>query len=283
MGFLSEISEEIFGEGPKAVNQQQTLLTPQQQTLLKQLIGQASGMARSDPRAFTGKMAPDLSGLERTSLAALEELAMQSLAPGGDKTIQSAKGAVERAANADETFDLEGFDRMFGESVAAPMLDIFKREVLPELTRRFSGNAAFGSDRREQELLATQDLGKSLTGSRADMLFKTKESAKDRALTAAGLAPGLVRGQTDQLLSLLMGGGVEREAEGAKLSADYNEFVRQQDARARAFDQALSTLGIRSFENITTVDPGKPGLLSGLAPGIGMGLGTGLGNWLSRR
>lgn len=281
MGFLSDISEEIFGSKPKATNQQLPVLSPAQQNLLNQLVGMAGGELGKTGPAYTGKLAPDMGKLEKTSLQALENMALEAAGPGGDTTLQSARGAVERAANADEAFDLEGFNQMFGESVAAPMLDMFKREVLPELTRRFSGNAAFGSDRREQELLATQDLGKSLTSSRADMLFKTKESAKDRALTAAGIAPNLTGAQVNQLMQMLVGGGVEREVEGNKLTAAYNEFLRQRDERSRTFDRALGALGIRPFENVMTVDPGKPGLLGALAPGVGAGLGMGLGKWLS--
>lgn len=287
MGFLSDIADSIFGKDPEVQNQQLPTLTPAQRALLDNLIAGS----RSNPdiaavnrgtQPYKGQLAPDLSGLEKTSLAALEQLAMNAASPGGDSTLQAARGAVERAATGDEAFNMEEFDRFFGESVAAPMLDMFKREVLPELTRRFSGNAAFGSDRREQELLATQDLGKTLTSERAGAAFKTKEAAKDRALTAAGIAPSLTGAQTQQLLSLLAGGGVEREAEGAKLSAAYNEFLRQEESKTKAFDRALATLGIRPFENVTTVDPGQPGLLQSLAPGVGMGLGSQLGKWLSR-
>jgi hypothetical protein len=218
-------------------------------------------------------MAPDLSSLERTSLAALEQAAMQAVSPGGDPTLTKARGAVERGTEADQ-FDQEGFDRFFGEAIAAPMLDMFKTEVLPELTRRFSGSAAFGSDRLKSEQQATQNLGKTLTSTRADLLFKTQEAGKNRALQAASLAPGLVGAGTDKLLSLLAAGGVPRGVEATKLSASYQEFLRQQESKSKAYDRALALLGISPIENTTVVKPGQPGLLQGLAPGIGMALGT---------
>lgn len=269
MGFLSD----FFGGKKSTVESKvQSTKSPEQEAMLRQLLAQLSGDMGGEPDAFTGKMAPDLSSLERTSLAALEERALQSAGVGGDSTMAAARGAVERGTGADQ-FDQEGFDKMFGESVAAPMLDMFKRDILPEMTKRFSGSASFGSDRMKAERTATDDLGKNLTATRADMLFKSSEAGKDRSLKAASLAPGVVGGEADALLKLLAGGGVPREVEGNKLAMDYQEFVRQQGQKGKTLEMALAALGISPIENTNIVKPGKPGFLEGLAPGIGSGLG----------
>jgi len=269
MGFLSD----FFGGTKSEVESKvQTTKTPEQEAMLKQLLAQLSGEMGGEPDAYGGQMAPDLSKLERTSLAALEERALQSAGVGGDSTMSAARGAVERGAEADK-FDQEGFDKYFGEAVAAPMLDMFKRDVLPALSKRFTGSGTASSDRMKAERTSTDDLTKSLTSSRADLLFKTTEAGKDRSLKAASLAPGVVGGEADALLKLLSGGSVPREVEGNKLAMDYQEFIRQQGEKGKTLEMALAALGINPIENTNIVKPGKAGFLESMAPAVGTGLG----------
>lgn len=280
MGFLSDLSDEIFGSESEVESKQQPTLSPEQLRLLQQLLGQSGAnpdlaSLSQGTQPFGGKMAPDLSRLENTSLAALEQMALQAASPGGDPSISGARETLGRHMEED-TFDEAAFDEYFGEAVAAPMLDMFKRDVLPEMTRRFSGSAAFGSDRMTAERGATQDFMKTLTGERAGQAFKTSQAGKDRSLQAAGMVPGVVGAQGNQLMQLMQAGAVPREVEGTKLSMDYQEFLRQQESKRKAYDRALALLGIQPHENTNIVKPGQPGLLQGVAGGVG----AGVGKWL---
>lgn len=60
------------------------------------------------------------------------------------------------------------------------------------------------------------------------------EAGRDRELAAAGMSGEIARTatgtQTDNIMNLLRTGGVEQDAANAGLGADYNEFLRMQDA-----------------------------------------------------
>jgi hypothetical protein len=257
-------------------------LTPEQMALLRQLT---SGMASNPDLAntisgrqqeYTGRFAPETSRLENLSLAALEQQAMNAVGGGTeDPMMTEARGQVGRAMSPD--VDMEGFNTMFRGGVQDPMLRAFREEVLPDITSRFSGTTAYGSDRRVAEERAVGRLGDSLSSSRADMLFKTSEGAKDRSLRAAELTPrfttDVTNSRTSQLMSMLAAGGVPRQAEDTRLTREYAEFVRRQGERGKSVEMALALLGLSPMENISTVTPGSPGLLTSAAQGAGAAFG----------
>lgn len=252
MGFIKDF---LVGEKSSVHESSRPTRTPEQMQLLTQLIQ----MFQGGVSANGGQVPTDLSSLERTSLAALEELAMKQALGEGDPTMDAARGAVERGTQSD-SMNLDEFNTFFKGAVEDPMIRSFREEVIPELTRRFSGSAAFGSDRRQAEQQAVGRLGDSLASSRADLLFKTQEAGRDRALTAAGIAPDLNRlldnkMSSEILLSLLSGGSVPRTARQSNL------------------DRALAILGIEPIENQTVVKPGTTGFLQELGRGFGQGLG----------
>lgn len=273
MGFLKDF---LFGEEQKVETQQLPRLSPEQQELLR-FFG--SGI-RSNPdfvdavtrpaAGYTGKLAPDLSSLERTSLAALEQQAMNAVG-GGDPLVKGAKETVGRALGADQ-FNAGEFNEFFRGAVEDPMLRRFREEVLPEVTARFA-HSPFGSDRLNAENRALDTLGSNLSAARADTAFKTKEAGRDRALRAAGMATPLASHNTDQLLQILAAGAVPRTVEDTRIAREYNEFVRQQDSKRKSMEMALALLGISPIENQSVVTGGSTGFLTALAGGAGQGLG----------
>ena len=267
MGLFSDISDAIFGTKSEANTTQQPTMTAEQQKLLKSLVDQfnAGGnpLEQTAATPYTGKLTAPTSGLQNLSLAALEQQAMNLTGP--DSVMTAAGDAVKRGASGTAA----NIDKYFTESVQDPLLKAFEERVLPDVTRRFAGSAAFGSDRKTAERQTTEDLMKTLTASRSDIAFKADEAAKNRQLTAAGIAPSLAGAPTNILSSILAAGAIPQITEQADLTAQYQEFLRQQQGQKDRLNQMLAALGLKPFENITTVTPGSAGLLQGLSSGAG--------------
>lgn len=86
--------------------------------------------------------------------------------------------------------EAQGIDEFFRESVRAPLLEDFQEEILPSISRRFSGNF-FGSDRRKADQRAQEDLLDTLAKERASLAFQARRDALDR------ISQGLGIGQQD--------------------------------------------------------------------------------------
>lgn len=264
MGGLSDF---LFGEEPEVEKDFGVpTRTPEQMALLAQLakMFQSSPDLQQGTTPFGGKMAPDLSTLERTSLAALEERAMAMGKGAEDPVMQKARSTATDLM--DSRTDLGEFNSYFKGAIEDPMLKAFQEQIMPQLTARYA-HSAFGSDRMVAEGRAASDLTSNLGATRADLLFKTNEANKNRRLQAAGLAPNLIGQETQELMKLLSAGGVPRQAEDNRLTREYAEFVRQQESKQRSMQMALALLGISPVENIAVAKEGTEGFLTSLAKG----------------
>ena len=260
--------DSIFGKEPKATTESRSILTPEQDDLLRKLIAQLGG-SDTTTTPYTKPISAGLSNLEGLSLTALENLAQQVGSP--DSLMGKARGAVGDVIDSGGSpVDWEG---VYRDSIRDPSIQEFRDTILPEITGRFRGTGAFSSDRMKQEILATDRLSKNLVGARSELAYKTNTDAVNRLLQASGMAPALQDADLRELTTLLAAGGVPREAENERLKADYLEYLRGETGKSERIQQILAALGQRAFENITTVTPGSSGLLGGLAQGFGSALG----------
>ena len=244
MGFVSDF---LGGSDTEVDISSLDTLTGEQSQALKDLLAELSGGAGSSQEILGGQ-------LETSSLAGLEGLAEQLTMEGGlfgvtqDALIKALQGSPQ------------DFEEFFQTNVRDPLLETFREDVQPGISRRFSASGFRSSDRLQQESLGLEDLLQSLTRGRSELAFRTEESARDRALRAAGIAGGVGRQQAGTLIDILgAGGGRRRER----------------------IQQILQALGIQGTENLATVTPGQPGLIQGLAPGVGKGIGTFLGGQIA--
>lgn len=270
MGFLSDF---LFGKDPQQNNQQLPTLSPQQQALLSQLISQGSGSpdvtgAFNTSAPYKGDLTTELSPLQGTSLAALEEAAMQRVR-GPTSAQTTASNTVKNAQNVDPTQLAGEFDKMFQTSVQDPLIKDFTRTVVPELSRRYSGSSVFSTDRRAAEADASGRLAEQLAGARSSGFFNYLNDARTRALSAAGMSGAVEGAPIDQLTSLLSAGGVPTALKQQNLQALYAEFLRQNQAKQSGLQNVMALLGIKPFENVVTQTPGTPGFLTAAAPGAG--------------
>lgn len=238
---MGSISDFLGGSKTEVDISQLPTLTPEQQQQLKKLLG---GLGLPSDQEILGEK------IETSSLQGLEGLS-ESLTMEGGLFGETSSALIEALQGG-----AQDFDEFFQTNVKDPLLETFREDIQPDLSRRFAASGFRSSDRLQQESRATEDLLQALTRGRSELAFRTEESARDRSIRAAGIAGPAGRSQAGTLIDILgAGGGRRRER----------------------IQQLLAALGIQGTENLAAVTPGQPGLIQGLAPGIGEGIGTFLG------
>lgn len=267
MGLFSSIGKFLFGEESRAVMEQKPLMTPEQLEILRrissEILSSPSILAASATEPYTGQLVAPLTQQELTSLAALEQAVMNQVSGGSGSS--KAQEILERLADVRP----EEIESVYRSAIEQPLTTQFREQVIPELTRRFSGVAAFGSDRREQEAMAAERLARALASAKGELMARYRESAIDAARALAELAPRAEGARVEALEKLISASALPRSIEQARLLAEYEEFLRRQQGRQLRFEQAMSVLGQRPFENIALALPGSEGFLTGLARGAG--------------
>lgn len=232
---IQSLQDVLTGTPSSAQTSSRSLLTPEQEAMLQALLKQLNPAGNPVP------VAPQNSA-QTASLAALEQASMNQVTPGGQNDISSK--ALTDIMNAGPS-DVNA-------SVVNPTMQDFIQKVLPAISGRFSGMSGFGSDRMLQEALATGNATTSIAKARADAL----DTMQGRKIQAALGLPQVQGGFLQNILNTQAGGNAAQTAIAA-------EFDRQQKAKQANLDTILQALGIKGKENITTVLPGTPGLLSG--------------------
>lgn len=222
------------------------LLTPQQQQALTDMLTQLQG---NTVAPYQGQLTADQNAAQNLSLTALEQAAMRLVSP---------EAGSERTSAATTLQDIMGRS---AEGVFNPLTEEFKSQVIPELTRRFGGQSGFSSDRVAAETGAAGVLAREMA--------KAYENYQGTRLQAAlGLA-GLDTQNIQNILGVQQGAAAAREQEQAPLTAQYQEFLRQQEQRQASIDNILKALGIQTQENVVAVTPGTSGFLGGAVGGLG--------------
>ena len=269
MGFLSGLTDTIFGKDPSVTST--PTMTPEQQELLKQLLeGMIQPGAKNTPSKaydkYTGQLTAPTSNLQNLSLSALEQMVLNE-ATGGVGSSRYYQSELDKIIKSGGSpIDIGDF---FKNQVQDPMLKSFSDEVLPRLQGTFSGSSAFGSDKLKQQELLTQNLTKQLVGSRSEMAYKSETDALNRLMTALGLGSQIGTGTTANLTAALAAGKVPQETEQARLKADYEEFLRGQNAQQGDIAQIMAALNMSAFSPV--VNPGTEGLLSSFVKGASSG------------
>lgn len=267
----------MTGTKPKVVQQQQPTpsLDPAQQGVESVIAGILQQGPDKAVVPYTGSYAAPLSSLENTSLAALENMAMQYSAPG---TAPAGSGAATTgAANTALQGILQGgpqdFQKYFKSAVFDPALRDFQEKTLPAISSQFgrSAGGAYGSDRMKAVDFATRDFTTALEQARAGLGFQTAQQDVTNKLNAANMSGGVSSAPITNLVQLLSSGGVPRSVEQTQLGGEYTEFQRQQNQFSQAIAQALGFLGTPTiFQPNTVVTGGQEGLLGPTVGGAGL-------------
>ncbi len=268
---LGSIGKALFGSEPKAKVTTASKLTPEQENRLKELLANLNlpeGLGEAVV-PFEGRLSAGLQPVQQTSLAALEQMAL-NLAGGGSPTGTGLQGQAETALSGLLTEGPTDFEDFFKTNVEAPLLKSFEEEVVPRLQATqarnfFSTGAQRAQDRGQEQLLDT--LGRERSG----LAFATREADRNRRLQALGLVDTITGLPINQAAQLLAIGEIPRQIEQAGLSAEYAEFIRQQQQRSERVQQLLQAIGLPVLENIATVTEGSTGLVPSFLAGGGIG------------
>lgn len=237
------VGDFLFGSKPKVSTQSLGTLTPEQEQLFREFLGQL-------------EVTPSTAGLERTSLAGLEQQAMNLVGGGPSGAETTADQTLQRQL----TQGPAEFDAFFQSAIQDPLVRQFNEEILPQISRKFAPSGFFSSERLRADDRAREDLIQNLVSARAATGFDAFQQAQQNQLTALGLVPGLEGLRFDELEQLEALFGVGSGTGSQRLGL------------------MLAALGIPMKENIATVSPGSSGFLGGIAGGIGEGLGDLLGS-----
>jgi len=231
----------MLGSAPKVGEVSQDALSPEQRGLLQQLIS-AFKPGATGAASLTSPDYSTLSPLESTSLAGLEQMAMNIATPSeAVKTSQGAlKGIIDTGGS--------GFADYYKTNIADPVSRTFNEQILPGINRQYSndffstdrGNALDRSQQRVLEAL-TQGAGQAMKDYRGE------------TITAATALPGTElteaqAGATDiqALIAALTGGATPR-----------NVATTERNTQLAAI---LAALGIKTVDNTAVGLPGTPGL-----------------------
>jgi len=235
----------------------QPALSPEQQKILNQLLS-AFGPGATGAAPLTSPSYSALSPLESTSLAGLEQMAMNIATPSeAVKTSQGAlKGIIDTGGS--------GFADYYKTNIADPVSRTFNEQILPGINRQYS-NDFFSTDRGSALDRSQQRVLEALTQGAGQAL----KDYRGETISAATALPGTEltgaqAGATDinALIAALSGGSVPR---GVATS--------ERDKQLAAL---LAALGIKTQDNTVIGIPGTTGLLQAFIGGAGQGAGAAL-------
>jgi len=232
---------------------------------------------------------PNFGALSRKAVGTASRLQDPAYQSPGD-VFSSYAGPLEEFVTGFADRSATDFSNYFEESIKKPLLETFNRDVMPDISRRFSPSGFYSSQRLESEDRAREDLLDALTGSRAELGFNTREAALtrgaslgqsalsatdnafDRALTAARASAAIEGGPISNIAQILSAAAVPRNVASGNQALRYSEFLRQQQQKNIDIQNLLNSIDLDLLENIVAV----PGQKSGGNPLLKL-IGTAIG------
>lgn len=182
-------------------------------------------------------------------------------------------------------------ENYFNQSIKAPMLQAFDREIMPRLNQNFaSAGATFSTRKLDATRTALSDLTSNLSSARADLAYKDQslaaqlaesaagrrmnlnqmnagytDAAQNRMMSAIGLQSSLANQPLQQagMISSLLQPWQQRQDLGAQ--AQYQEFLRTAPENSPYLQQALQFMGQQHTAQYT--QPGWGGIAAGVLGG----------------
>lgn len=248
MGILSKIGGFLFGSGPKIKSKALPTLSPEQNDALTSLLQNLQDPNQQpELTPFEGEFAAPLSNLEETSLAGLEQQAVQRLeGTGAQEAVTNLTGiaggdsgqfdaAAQAVPNTGAQFT-GGFDALqniigagptdfedfFETNVAVPERNRLFEDILPAITSGFVGqggaNQLFGGEVLEQRRLAANRAFENILGAKERFAFQTREAQAGRRSSASQFLAALGQSEQSDFLDRLLAGS--EGARGRELEAN---------------------------------------------------------------
>ena len=272
-----------FGGGGSSDPEQVSKLLPEQEQLLRSLIGEIRPGQSITP--YGGERVAGASGLQETAFDLAE-----GYAPGVQAGFQATSqfdptqagqflGKGQEALTAAlAPFDTEAATDYWQTSLVDPATKTFREDIVPSIAERGVRSAGTSDSGPMQRELARAggDLASNLSAQLGGLLYSGKQSQIGRQLGGAELAgrlagvPGQVASQGQQLSSLGLGqlagmGGEQRGINQQFLNAEQQRWLEAQAYNNPWLQQYLSqALGTSAFD--TVIGQEDPSLASQVAP-----------------
>lgn len=258
----------LSGMGSKDPEMRQApTLTPEQQALLKKIIGEIEPHIGKGVEPYPGTTVP--------SEQFLQDYYSGATGIGKDPLYAKAGLALEKglAGAPDEAAAKEHWEDVFYK----PAMTRLKQDILPQLREDYAGLGGYDSGgRRRAETRAAGRVATETSGQLADVLYKEKQQAIDRALETARYVPehlGVPLGYKKDV-------GIMRTGfEGERLGEKKEKWQAKQPWASPYLRLGMEAIGKQATEPYL-YQPKTPwyGQLGQAAMGAGtIGLGYGLG------
>ncbi len=253
-----------------------SLLTRPQKGLLKGLSSQVAGEIGQGAEIFGGQT---VAGTPTSLQTGFDQIAGFGEPAGafGQTSLKTLNQGSNTLQDLMKSFDPQATTNFFNQSVAAPAIRNFQRNIVPGISERFAGKNALKSGAFGQSLAtAGADLTSDLSAQLGALLFNTENATNDRRLSATQTA-GHQALLPQQILSALFGsGGVERGIEQEGLTDDQRRFDQTQPFANPALQFLGTILGTQAFQPVVTQTEGA-GSVIGPAAGAFLGSEAGAG------
>lgn len=266
MGWLDILSPDTWlgsDDEPKTI--QSSRYTPEQEDLLRRLINRYSSYIDQPTEKYAGERVAPLSSLETDAIGNLS---------GYTPFLQNLS-ADARVAFSDimsgKTSTPKYLEDQYVTGVEKPMIETWKRDILPEITGGMNKRGLlYGSDRENMEMRSAETLADALSLGRSDLSARLEQIGKENQFnafnalnTAGGSSLSEILGLTTAKSGL---GATERGVEQAGLDTEYEEWLRGQPGSRPQDMLLLSILGLQPYD--TAVQGASPGLLPGLMSAV---------------
>jgi len=252
MGFFSDVSDAIFGSSSRIeeretkteldttqttqtalrdiINKYETMgtLTPEQEQLLRQMIGYSGQYADKPSPGYEGPLSAKMSGLQGQGL-----IGLQSYAGGESQNIQDM---LQRFVGGEYMGD-----EYYETAIRDPLVETWKEEIMPELRGEYGRRGLFyGSGREASELRSAETLMDTLGRARVEQ----QEVARGEMMTAGELSLQHALGLTGAQMEY---GSFQQQREQEALQREYSEWLRTQPGYSAESAMNMQLLGVQPY------------------------------------
>jgi hypothetical protein len=208
---------------------------------------------------YQGDVTTPLSGLQNTSLAALEQGV-----PGAQGALAGSgklQGQGQTALGGILTGGPQDLQKYYETNVFAPLNRTFQQTTLPSIASALGGSA--GGPQSTAAAKAYSDAGtnfmQQLAATQGQLAFDTGQADIRNKISAAQQVPGMAASPLQSLLSFLTAGGVPTQQDMTNKALQYKQYVDEQARTQAAISDLMgSTFASSSRPNTTVIDPGTP-------------------------
>ena len=251
------------------------LLTPKQQTVLNKILNLVGGQIGQGVTPYKKPTVAGVSPLLEQYFQGVQDYGTSPLYTGG-------AGVLERAMQPyDPTAAREYWETAFYD----PAMRKFQLDVMPQLKEDIAGMGGYSSGGALTKTgRAYGDVYSGLTSQLANILYSGQQSALDRSMQAAGMAPDYAAAP----LALLGEAGTQqRDIQNQLLQANYQKWLSKQAYNNPWLQYLMPTVGMQTQQPVSYIEQQTPwygqlgqSLMGAGQMGLGLGLGKGFANWL---